>query len=222
MKRQLMISLDVIMFVLLFLLMAFHLTGQPIHEILGTTALICFIVHHVLNWKWHQSLWKGHYSTARKMITLINFLLVVDIICLGLSGILLSDLVFSFIPQFGLISLARKVHMVASYWGFVFMSIHLGFHGQMILNPIKKRVNEKSQSIQFFVFRFLPCLISIIGLFFFIKNKLYLYMFFIESFVFFDYEINIFQFIIQYLLISCLWIIIGYMILKNVRKDKKK
>ena len=135
---------------------------------------------------------------------------------------LMSNYVFRFIPSFGSISLARRIHMVASYWGFVMMSIHLGFHWHMILISIKKKFNNLSYYIQLIFYKFLPVVICLIGLFFFIKNRIYMYMFSIESFVFFDYQMNFLNFIKEYLFISFLYIGIGYIILKKIRDRRSK
>ena len=55
------------------------------------------------------------------------------------SGIVLSREIFDFmIPSVGL-SLARKMHILGAYWGFIFVSIHIGLHWNMIVNGIRKR-----------------------------------------------------------------------------------
>ncbi len=215
-------SLDIMMFVLVLLLMAFHLTGQQLHELLGTITLLCFIVHHILNWKWHQSILKRRYQLPRKLMTFVNVILFIDVMCLGISGMLMSNYVFRFIPSFGSISLARRIHMIASYWGFVMMSVHLGFHWHMILIPIKKKFDNLSYYTQLIFYKFLPVVICLIGLFFFIKNRIYMYMFSIENFVFFDYQMNFLNFIKEYLFISFLYIGIGYIILKKIRDRRSK
>lgn len=207
------------MFVLMFLLMAFYLTGQQLHEILGTITLVCFVIHHILNRKWYKNLLKGKYQLPRKMMTFINMILFIDILCLGMSGILMSDFVFDFIPSFGMISLARRIHMIAAYWGFVLMSIHLGFHWQRILIFIRKKLKVKNHNLEFAVFKILPVVICVMGIVFFIKNRIYIYMFAMDSFVFFDYETRLFNFILQYLLISGLCISIGYIVLKISRNS---
>lgn len=221
MKCILIRIIDVMMLVLVLLLMAFYLTGQQTHEILGTVTLICFIIHHVLNWRWHQNILKGRYNAIRKVMAFINIILFIDILCLGISGMLMSDFVFSFVPSFGLISFARRIHMTASYWGFVLMFIHFGFHWQRLLSIIKKKLEGKSKYIQILVLKIFPILVCIAGLYFFIKNRIYSYLFSIESFVFFDYEVLFFEFICQYLLISGLFIALGYMTIKKLTKKKR-
>ena len=41
--------LDILMFILMLILMGPHITDNIIHEILGVTTFILFIIHHTLN-----------------------------------------------------------------------------------------------------------------------------------------------------------------------------
>lgn len=41
--------LDILMFILMLILMGPHITDNFIHEILGVTTFILFIIHHTLN-----------------------------------------------------------------------------------------------------------------------------------------------------------------------------
>ena len=52
----------------------------------------------------------------------------------------------SFIPLGGSMALARQIHMAASYWGFVLMSIHAGLHYGMIVDIAGKAVKDRSSS----------------------------------------------------------------------------
>lgn len=44
------------------------------------------------------------------------------------SGIVLSRHVFAFLPLKGGMALARRMHILGSYWSFLLMSLHLGLH----------------------------------------------------------------------------------------------
>lgn len=59
---------------------------------------------------------------------LLNVLLLAAMIGLMVSGVILSRVVFDFLPISGGTGFARTLHMLASYWGFIFMSLHLGLH----------------------------------------------------------------------------------------------
>lgn len=78
-------------------LMAYMITGQEVHEWLGAVMLLLFIVHHILNFNWIKNLFKGKYTTIRIFSTLINILLLFDIIGLAVSGIMMSGYVFDFL-----------------------------------------------------------------------------------------------------------------------------
>ncbi|MBS4764411.1 MAG: hypothetical protein KHX06_10630, partial [Brachyspira sp.] len=69
MKKIIKIFVDIIMTILLFLLTAYHWTGDTIHEYLGFSLFFFFILHHILNFNWYKSLFKGKYSFNRILNT---------------------------------------------------------------------------------------------------------------------------------------------------------
>ena len=54
-KQILRMSVDVLMTVLFLVLMAYHVTGNRLHEWLGILLYVLFLLHHVLNSAWHIS-----------------------------------------------------------------------------------------------------------------------------------------------------------------------
>ena len=138
MKLKNKLLLDVVMLILLLFLMAYPVTSPLIHEILGIVTLICFVIHHLLNRKWYQTLMKGKLSLIKKVYIFINFILLIDILVIFLSGLTMSKLL-PFL-NFMSIGMARKAHMMATYWGFILMAIHLGLHLQIMLVKIKKYI----------------------------------------------------------------------------------
>lgn len=69
---------DFAMIVLLPLLMAEILIGQKIHEWLGTSMLVLFTLHHLLNLGWWKSFYKGKYTPFRSFSTMLDLLLLPD------------------------------------------------------------------------------------------------------------------------------------------------
>ena len=59
---------------------------------------------------------------------IMTVLVLLCILSSMVSGIVLSRHVFAFLPIEGGRSWARVLHMIGAYWGFVFMSLHLGVH----------------------------------------------------------------------------------------------
>ena len=60
------------------------------------TALF-LVIHHILNWKWYSSLFKGRYTIFRSLMTVVNILLFFAMAGMVVSGILLSREVFGFL-----------------------------------------------------------------------------------------------------------------------------
>lgn len=68
-KQKVKITIDVLMTALLVVLMAYPMTDQMIHEWTGAGMFLLFIIHHVLNRHWFQSLGGGKYSILRAVQT---------------------------------------------------------------------------------------------------------------------------------------------------------
>ena len=79
-KQILKISVDIAMTALFLALMAYHITGNSLHEWLGVTLFLLFIIHHILNLKWYRGLFKGKYTASRVLMATVNFLLFAAII----------------------------------------------------------------------------------------------------------------------------------------------
>lgn len=131
-------GIDLLMTVLLLCLMAYQVTGQKLHEWFGAGMLILFIVHNILNIRWYGNLFKGKYKWLRIVQTIVNVSVLISMLCLGYSGIVMSRYVFAALPIHGPMATARSMHMAASYWGFVLMSIHLGMHWGMIVGMFRR------------------------------------------------------------------------------------
>lgn len=204
--------LDLIMLVLLLMAMAYPKTAPIIHEMIGISLGICFVIHHLLNHNWYRSVFKGKYPVLKKIYIAINFLLLIDILLIMLSGLTMSQLLPTF--NFMSFSLARTLHLVFAYWGFILMAVHLGLHIQAMLRPIKKRFKNKSV----FVYHVIPYGLVIIGIVLFIKNQLISYLLMLSDYVFIDETTGLFQYIIEYLGMFSSFVILTYYIIKNIKK----
>ena len=63
---------DALMSVLLLCLMAYQVTGETLHEWGGIAMTVLLIVHHILNFKWYKSLFKGRYNACRIVTVIVN------------------------------------------------------------------------------------------------------------------------------------------------------
>lgn len=176
--------IDILMTILFIILMGYHITGNKIHEILGVTAFILFIIHNILNVKWYKAVFKGKYNFRRVLTLVINIALLIAFICMMLSGIMISSNVFVFLG-IKTTSFSRKLHLVSTSWGFVLMSLHLGLHLNVILSKINKKI--KASTFEY-IYYLILILIAIFGLYSFINNELWKDMLLITEFKFFDYN----------------------------------
>lgn len=222
-KMILKISIDLIMTVLLLLQMAYMLIGNTAHEWIGATMFVLFILHHVLNIRWYCNLFKGRYSGFRILQTVINFLVLLCMLGLMISGIIMSRDVFSFLPIDGGMGFARILHMVAAYWGFLLMSSHLGLHWGIIMGMVRKLRKQKEPSkMQKWLLRILALLISGVGVYAFMKHNLFSYMLIKTQFVFFDLQQPLISFLAEYLAMMGLWACLAYYISRAVKKSSVK
>lgn len=217
MKKIIKITVDIIMTLLFFLLIAYHWTGDEIHEYLGFSLFVFFIVHHILNFNWYKNLFKGKYSFNRTLNTFINIMLFICMLGLMISGIMFSRKVLFFLNLGGGGMFNRRLHMLSASWGFVFISAHIGMHWGMFMSMGSKFIKLKN------VFAFiLGISIAVYGIYSFVKRGLYQKMFLLIDYAFFDYEEPIIFFFLDYLAIMGLFIFISYYLQKLSAKFKKK
>lgn len=210
-KMKLKMGIDLIMTVLLLCQMSYMLIGETTHEWMGMAMFCLFVGHNLLNLRWYKNLFKGRYTRMRILQTTVNFLVFAAMIGLMVSGIIMSRAVFSFLDIGGSMSFARILHMLAAYWGFILMSIHLGLHWSMVMGMMKKISGTGNRSaISAWIPRAAALLICILGIYAFIKNDIASYLFLRSQFVFFDTEQPLILFFAEYLAMMGLWVCIAY------------
>lgn len=220
-KPKILIKLviDFSMTILLLCQMAYLLIGETIHEWTGSIMFVLFLLHNILNRKWYRNVFKGNYPIMRIFQTIINVLLIFSMIGLMISGIMLSRVVFAFLPIEGGMSFARTLHMLAAYWGFILMSIHLGLHWRMILGVIRKVFGNRKQTEKAkWVLRGSTVFFCGMGIYAFQKNHIADYLFIKSQFVFFDTEQLLILFFAENLAMMILWAGITYYVVQMIQK----
>lgn len=231
-KKYIRIIIDMVMIILLSLLMAYSLIGEKFHEVIGSVIFVLFIVHHILNRKWHESLFtpkraakasgrqfcrKGKYNPRRIFQTVLNALLLLFMIFQPISGIMLSKHLYTFLPAFSATAQARSVHMVLAYWGYVLLCIHAGTHLLMPMHKLAAR-NKKI----FVTVCAVVGSISVYGTSAFVKRGFPGYMTGRTAFAFFNYSEPRLIFFMDYLAIMILFMIIGCLIFFALGKINTK
>lgn len=207
-KQKLKMTVDLLMTVALLLLMPYEMIGEAAHEWIGAAMFLLFILHHILNRKWTGHLLKGRYTPFRILQTILVVLILVSMLGSMASGILLSRHIFSFLKIRGLTSLARNLHMICAYWGFVLMSVHLGLHWSMMVGIAGKRAGKPSAKRRW-IARTAAMAVAVYGAYAFVKRGIADYMLMRVHFVFFDYEEPVLLFLLDYLAAMGLFVFIG-------------
>lgn len=221
MKQKFKIVMDILMTIALLLLMSYMMVGRDVHEWIGVAMFVLFVIHHILNVKWSKNLTYGKYTAYRIVQTILVVCIFVSMIGSLYSGIVLSREVFTWLSLGASRSFARNLHMLAAYWGFVFMGLHLGLHWNMILVMVGKRFGKKSKAREI-VFRMIGALIAGYGIYAFMNREIFSYMFLQQKFVFFDLSASLLLFLLDYLAILGLWVFLGHYLAKGIRKYKKR
>ena len=214
-KKTVKTILDILMTAALPVLMAYSLVGETLHEIVGTTMFVLFITHHILNRRSTAAMFKGKQTPVRIVNTTLNIILFAVMILLPVSGIVMSKHLYTFLPTDGLSAVARTAHLLLSYWGFALMSLHLGMHADIWLNRLKKK------KAAFITFAVVLTLIAAFGVYAFITNRLYEYMFLQMQFVFFDFDKPLILTFGEYLSMIVLFAWIGYWMKELLRRLQK-
>lgn len=214
-KKTVKTILDILMTAALPVLMAYSLVGETLHEIVGSAMLVIFITHHILNRRSTAAMFKGRQTPARIVNTALNIILFAVMILLPVSGIVMSKHLYTFLPTDGLSAVARTAHLLLSYWGFALMSLHLGMHADIWLNRLKKK------KAAFITFAVVLTLIAAFGVYAFITNRLYEYMFLQMQFVFFDFDKPLILTFGEYLSMIVLFAWIGYWMKELLRRLQK-
>lgn len=207
MKRKMLT--DIGMTVCLLLLMTYELISSAFHEYVGMGMFALFILHHVWNTKWSKNLFRGTYTAFRVLQTLLVFIICFTMIGSMISGVILSNHLFTFLPINDGRGFSRTLHLLCAYWGFVLMSLHLGLHWNMIVG-MAKRLHVKSSEIILPAARGIAIAIAGYGIYAFIKRDVGTYMFLKNQFVFFDFEEPLALFLIDYMFIMGLFVFIGH------------
>ena len=209
------IVVDVAMIVLFLLLMGYHLFQNVQHEWFGASVFALFLLHNALNWRWYKNLFKGKYTAVRTFQTVVNFLLWITMLLNIARAVMLSRDVFRFL---GLSngSVGRKMHLAATIWSFLLISIHFGMHFQMFIGMAKKAFHpsEKFSIAIKWLLRAILLVICVYGIIVFIQRELYNDMFLLVEFKFMDFNESKLKFFADYIAVFILFSAVGYYLKK--------
>ena len=228
--QRLRMTIDITMTILSIILMGgnYLFPADIVHEILGVGLFVLWALHIILNRRWYGAIFRGKYNPYRVMQTIINCCILICTIFLMISGIILSNHIFTFLNIQGGLGFARIAHLLVSHWYYLFMSLHIGLHMGMIANkmchsraPTRESSDTEiigSSPIMTLVGKILLALACIYGLYAFIARGVWKYLILQQQFFFFDLECGYILFALDYISIIILFATISHFIAKLLKK----
>ena len=100
---------------------------------------VLFILHHALNGGWYKSLFRGKYTPFRVFQIVVDALVLLDMLGLMVSGVILSNHVFDFLPHPGRHGLLPgRCTCWPPSGGSCSWALHLGLHWNVFLGMARK------------------------------------------------------------------------------------
>lgn len=204
--------IDILQIIILIMLMLGNYTGVLIHEILGISLIILFVIHHLINKEYYKNIFKGKHNNLRKIYLFIDVFMIIMFIMMFISMFMISQKLFIFInlsnDYYG-----RILHIISSYSLYILCAVHLGLHYNFIF--------KFKENIKIIINIFLILIGLIFGINAFIKRK-FIMKLSLKLLYPVYFNDNIIVSIIDYLSIFILFIMIGYGIFNIVKITRKK
>lgn len=220
-RAALKMAVDLAMTVLFLGQMGYHMTDNRMHEWTGVTLLLLFVLHHALNIGWHRALRRGRYTPQRVLLTVTNVLLTAAMLTVAVSAVLVSRNVFGFLGL-RMRALGRRIHMPATMWFFVCMSLHVGLHLPAMLAALRRRYPWLQTKAAEWIARAAALAVFAYGGYEFISRGLYMEMLMLREFAFLDYGESLGTFFTAYLAIAAAGALISYSISQAIRLAGRK
>ena len=206
------LNIRVVFNCLLMLMISFTLaprfTEVFIHEILGTIFFL-FILYHVYINRWFL---QGLFKQKNYFFIYRDILMMLTIICMFvvfISGILISQYVFAFIPKYNTL-LIHQIHTASTACLVMLVGMHLGLHLQGIFTLLKENLSPTISNCLFI----LTLIICANGVRFFIEDNIFMKIIMEQAFSFFDFDRSIVLFIIDTLSVVYLFTVISFFLTK--------
>lgn len=146
-KRILKLVLDTVMLILLVLMYKKQVISISFHEIGGLALIGLFIIHLLINAKWIGAVTKRLFSKTIsahvRACYIVDALLLVAFLTVGITGVLISKVVFSLHVSGNF----KTLHYFASAVAVILMGVHLGLHADYIFGKLLRKGAKKTGKI---------------------------------------------------------------------------
>ena len=171
------------------------------------------------------------------MQTFNNCGILICTIFLMISGIILSNQLFTFLNIQSGLGFARIAHLISSHWYYLFMSLHIGLHVGVITNKMRhpapinchpelvsgSSTNEMPKQLRHdklrkTIPRIILALLCAYGLYAFITRGVWKYLILRQQFFFFDLERGYILFAMDYISIIILFVVVSRLVAASLKR----
>lgn len=203
-KSAFKIGVDLAMTLLFIGQMGYHMMDNWMHEWAGIALCLLFILHHILNGGWHRRLFSGRYTAQRALLTAVDGLLTLAMAAVMVSAVWVSRSALDFL-DLGKMATGRRLHMPATMWAFVLTGLHVGLHWNMAVSMARRAVKGRGKTLGAWAARLLTLGLAGYGLYEFVRRGLWMDLFMMREFAFFDYGESFEAFFVSYLAMLVAW-----------------
>ena len=145
------------------------------------------------------------------------------------SAMIISSKVFAPLNIHGRMMTGRQLHLFATMWTFIFMSLHLGLHFSLFIGLAKRIKLPNKVGIVFkWILRAALLGLAVYGIVVFVQRAMWEEMFLTTHFKFLQYGEPVAKFLFDYSCVMCLFGAIGYysnkalLLIAKKRKEKRQ
>ncbi|MBB6468470.1 hypothetical protein HNQ96_004354 [Aminobacter lissarensis] len=126
------LGFDLAAAVLLLFCLSYWWLGNVTHEVAGTALFLLLTLHNVFNRRWYaNAATRGRQRRGLFNLTATSLLLVAMLVLL-VTSVLISNALSSILSAYGGFTV-RQIHIAASYWAVILVSIHLELRWPMLM-----------------------------------------------------------------------------------------
>lgn len=139
--------LDALMFVVIWVVMEYKLTGNLVHEILGVLLILAFLLHVLVNRKYYlvmaKQLFRSGTKAKNRVSYIVNVVLLAATVVMVVSSVVISRDLFAFLGitvDSGM--LWRNIHVLCAVTMLVCVFVHCLLHLTMLLTLFNNKVKS--------------------------------------------------------------------------------
>lgn len=140
------LGLDAIMFLVIWPVMGYSITGNLIHEILGLVLIAVFLFHILLNRQYYSVMIRKIFSDNKvnlknALAFVVNVLLLVAVAVMPVSSLVISRDLFAF-ANYGIASTMvwRTIHIICAVTIMICAFVHVLLHVSMFRTLMKRKI----------------------------------------------------------------------------------